>query len=370
MSKNIELQESINEAVEKEITAKKLDGKDAQEYVEELREGVRLGDQRAVSSLQDLVNLIVITYNYKVKLKNGMSEFINQFIDEARDDNGNGRRYIYHPVQKGDDFQATDFVPTAVDASQFKVHFLKFKNDRGALEAGSIQKRYRITYQKPQLITYFINGQLDQFIEAEIASRMNMAKDVFLYDHIMKKLIDTSTKGKAISGVATDLFACLTTEVFPAIEDMKLNSSDYNVDRTFAEGIDASSKDDLIMLLNVKVATMIKSNLMSQLFNAAKISLTDYVGQIHIANREFDFTGPNVKAKATYYVPANKIFVIDKRHYFRVITMLSAGGDQDYPLNMTHMKVYHQWLASGYLPWGKVLTYTNANLTVSPSTQP
>jgi len=47
--------------------------------------------------------------------------------------------------------------------------------------------------------------------------------------------------------------------------------------------------------------------------------------------------------------------------------MLKTPGGDYYPTNMANLQVLHHWLAAGYLPWGKVLTYKSSNLTVSPS---
>ena len=78
------LQNSIETAVEM-----KAGNQDAQSYINDLRADVRSGSPRAISNLQDLVNLIVITYNEATLLQPNMKEFINQFIDKPRDDNGN-----------------------------------------------------------------------------------------------------------------------------------------------------------------------------------------------------------------------------------------------------------------------------------------
>lgn len=360
--KNSNLNKAINVAVKA-----KAQNQAPQKYIDELREQVQAGDSRAVSTLQDLLNLIVITYNESTLLMGGMGEFVSQFIDAPRSDNGNGRRYIKHFTQPGDNYAPNDFVATGTNEPRFKVAFIKFKNDNGTLAAGSEQKRFKIVYRKPDLITYFVNGQLREFIDEWIVSQIDDSLKIYLYDYVIKKLVDTNNNGKSINGTATNIFDCFTQEIFPECKKMLLNDAAYNVDKTLTESIDASDKDDLIMLMSVKTKTMLESNIKSQLFNSTKIDLNNYVGQVHVPNNKFTFNGNTVGVEAAQYIPENKIIVFDRRNYLRVLTMLEASGRQDYPLNMSTLEVLHRWVASGKLPWGKVFTYTNNNLNTSPS---
>ena len=97
---------TLDNAIETAVEMK-AGNQDAQSYINDLRADVRSGSPRAISQLQDLVNLIVITYNEATILQPNMKEFINQFIDKPRDDNGNGRRYIKHFPR--DDIISKDF---------------------------------------------------------------------------------------------------------------------------------------------------------------------------------------------------------------------------------------------------------------------
>lgn len=354
-----------------EVVELKANGRDAQEYYDELKEKVKSGDSRAVSNLQDLVNLIVITYNESTLLNPGMDDFISQFIDTPRDDNGNGRRYIKHFIQPGKNYNADNFVPTTTTANKFKVQFIKFKNDQGQLETNSVQKLFQITYIEANLITYFVNGQLDVFIQEEILAQIEDSLKVYLYDYVMKLLVKTSDNnnniGKHITGTATNLFDALTNEILPECTKMTLNSDKYNVSTQLPEAIDASKKDDLIMIMSPKTKTMLDSNIMSQLFNSSKINIMNYVGQVHVPNNKFKFDEDVVKVEESQYIDENKIIVFDRRNYLRILTMLRASGTQDFPLNLARLKVLHLWLAGGKLDWGKVFTYTNSNLNNSPS---
>lgn len=361
------LQNAIEAAVEM-----KAGEKDAQSYVNDLREDVKAGSQKALSSLRDLVNLIVITYNEATLLKPNMKEFINQFIDKPRDDNGNGRRYIKHFPKVPANYDVNQFIPTGTTQPTFKVEFIKFKKDDGTLNDMSVQKKYQIVYIQSELITYFINSQLRTFIEEQILGQIQQSMEIYLYDYVLTKLVNTEpgnnvpARGKVLSGTGNNLFECIV-ELIAEVQNMKQNSNDYNVDKTLTEAIDASRTEDLILLVSPKIKAMFETEIITQLFNSANIELNKHFGQIHVPNREFNLTGPTATVKSTSYIGDDKLIVIDRKNYLRILTMLEVAGGDYYPTNMGNLQVLHHWLAAGYLPWGKVLTYKSANLTVSPS---
>ena len=361
------LQNSIETAVEM-----KAGNQDAQSYINDLRADVRSGSPRAISQLQDLVNLIVITYNEATLLKPNMKEFINQFIDEPRDDNGNGRRYIKHFPKVPGNYEIGKFIPTGTSTPQFKVEFIKFKEADGTLAPMSVQKKYEIVYIQSELITYFINSQLRTFIEEQILGQIQQSMEIFLYDYVMTKLVNTEpgnsqpNRGKIFTGTGNNLFECIV-ELITQVKDMLQNSNTYNVDQTLTEAIDASKTEDLILLVSPKVKAMFETEIITQLFNSANIELNKHFGQIHVPNRKFTLTGNTVGVEAASYMPDDKLIVIDRKNYLRILTMLKVPGGDYYPINMANLQVLHHWLAAGYLPWGKVLTYKSDRLTVSPS---
>ena len=366
---------TLDNAIETAVEMK-AGNQDAQSYVNDLREQVRAGSPRAISQLQDLVNLIVITYNEATILQPNMKEFINQFIDKPRDDNGNGRRYIKHFPRVPQNYDPNRFIPTGTTTNAFKVQFIKFKKDNGDLDTLSVQKRYEIVYIQSQLITYFINSQLRTFIEEQILGQIQQAMEIYLYDYVMTKLVDTeqvssgnnqhAQRGKLITSQKANLFECMV-ELIAEVKKMKQNSSDYNVDQTLTEAIDASKTEDLILLVSPKIKAMFETEIITQLFNSANIQLDKHFGQIHVPNRKFNLTGQTATVEQTSYIGDDRLIVIDRKNYLRILTMLEIPGGDYYPTNMANLQVLHHWLAAGYLPWGKVLTYKSSNLTVSPS---
>ena len=335
------LQNSIETAVEM-----KAGNQDAQSYINDLRADVRSGSPRAISQLQDLVNLIVITYNEATLLKPNMKEFINQFIDEPRDDNGNGRRYIKHFPKVPGNYEIGKFIPTTTSTPQFKVEFIKFKEANGTLAPMSVQKKYEIVYIQSELITYFINSQLRTFIEEQILGQIQQSMEIFLYDYVMTKLVNTEpgnsqpNRGKIFTGTGNNLFECIV-ELITQVKDMLQNSNTYNVDQQLTEAIDASKTEDLILLVSPKVKAMFETEIITQLFNSANIELNKHFGQIHVPNRKFTLTGNTVGVEAGSYMPDNKLIVIDRKNYLRILTMLKVPGGDYYPINMANLQVLH-----------------------------
>ena len=361
--------ENLDQAIELAVEAR-ANGGDSQEYIDTLKDNVRAG--KSIDELQALLNLIVITYNEATLLKPGIAEYLRQFWDEADWNSGNGKRYIKHFPQIPQNYDASKFIPTEVSSNAFKVHFLKFKNDDGTLAEGSEQKVYQIVYIQEQLITYFINGKMRKFIEEEILAQLEQPKLMYMYEKVVAYQVDTlntdgtAKNGKLLNGQGANLFESIV-ELLDEVALMRQTSSEYNVDKTLVEAFDSSAKENLIMLVSPKVKTMLGTDVMSQLFNAAKIELTEHVGQVYVPDNKFDFTGPTIKSQNVCYVDDETIIVFDKKNYVRFLDVLKFAGSQDYVTNMAHQKVIHQWFAKTKLPWGKVLTYKNANLTVSPS---
>lgn len=375
-----ETEKAIEKAVEVRAAKANVSG---QEYIDNLkRELVEDRASRAATNeLQDLVNLIVITHQQLTELKPGMEVFANQFIDQRRSDKqGNGNRYIKHYIQEGKEWSTIKdkFVPTELsNLEAMSRQFIKFKEDDGNLATGSKQWAFPVVWRTTEMITYFIDGQLGEYIEDQIIGQIQQSIEVKKYDYIMGLITADvqANKGKVITGQATNLFDALTTEVFPECEKMLLNSHEYNYNSDLTYACDASHKDDLVMLVAPTLQTKLKSNIMSQLFNSKNIEIKNFVGDIHVVNNKFRsdnglYTTKNADNNGTTsYLDENTIIVIDKRNYLKILTMLEFSGEQDYPLNMSHMRVIHLWLASGKLGWGKLFIYKNPNLMTMPGNE-
>lgn len=375
-----ETEKAIEKAVETRAARAGVSG---QEYIDNLkRELVEDRASRAATNeLQDLVNLIVITHQQLTELKPGMEVFANQFIDQRRSDKqGNGNRYIKHYIQEGKawDTIKDKFVPDALSKTNaMSVQFIKFKNDDQSLATGSQQWAFPVVWRTTEMITYFIDGQLGEYIEDQIIGQIQQSIEVKKYDYIMELIKEdvSGNKGKTINGTSANLFDALTTEIFPECEKMLLNSHEYNYDNQLIYACDASQKDNLVMLVAPTLQAKLKSNIMSQLFNSKNIEIKNFVGDVHVVNNKFRsesglYTTKNSGNNGTTpYLDENTIIVIDKKNYLKILTMLEFSGEQDYPLNMSHMRVVHLWLASGKLGWGKFFVYKNQNLRVMPGNE-
>ena len=376
-----ETEKAIEKAVESRAAKAGVSG---QEYVDNLkRELVEdRASRSATNELQDLVNLIVITHQQLTELKPGMEVFANQFIDQRRSDKqGNGNRYVKHYIQEGKEWSTIKdkFVPTELSKmNAMSRQFIKFKEDNDTLAAGSQQWAFPVVWRTADMITYFIDGQLGEYVEDEIIGQIQQSIEVKKYDYLMNLILAdvTNNKGKVINGQAANLFDALTTEIFPECEKMLLNSHEYNHNAELIYACDASHKEDLVMLVSPTLQAKLQSNIMSQLFNSKNIEIKNFVGDVHVTNNKFKAKDGLYTTKfndgnnnTVPYLDENTIIVIDKQNYLKILTMLKFSGEQDYPLNMSHMRVVHLWLASGKLGWGKFFVYKNTNLRIMPGNE-
>ena len=376
------LQEAVDEAVvdqTNQINQETGQNLSPQENIDRMKRDIQQGQAqvmaapgaqaRALSQLQDLVSLIVVTYQEKTILYSQIGFLINS-VSKYDLEQGNGIRFIKHVPVAGKDFEPNKFIPDQLDPDKFRTYRIEFYDSQtGALKPNSSKRKWEITYRQADLIQYFIDGQLSTFINEQILGKIKQSMKIWMYDLIMKNLVKTAGKGKhlAASVNATNLFDALTMDLLPEIRRMHLNSAEYNYDQAEQNIFDASHKNDLVMLVHPDVKVKLDTNIKTQLFNAAKLDLYDFVGQIHEVNFKFNLVdGQPVTMATDTYIDPNTIIVFDKRNYFKFIKMLEVSGRQDFPYNMTTLEILHYWSTFDFLPWGKVLTYTNPNLNTQP----
>lgn len=362
MSKKVE-RTPLQKETDAFIDANKSANQTRKQYVEELREGVKNRNVKALDTLNDLKNLIVKKIQQETIL-NIRDEFLDKFVFNAPD--GNGVHYIKHFIRPGKQFEKNKFIPDALTEFAQKSHFVQFKDNAGALMPNSRQWMWSVVIQKSELITYFLSGQMTEFIAKQINEQLDQSIKVYFYHNIMEFLKNIRNV-KTINGTATNLFDALTLEILPEINKMKLNSNAYNIDQTWTDAIDASKKSDLMLFKNVKTDTLLKSHIMSQLFNSNKIELSDYVGQQHVSNYQFNLTADVVGTNADYYVPEDEIWVLDTANSVKTPIFFDESGTQEFVNNVSYLSVHHVWFTIDALPWGKMFKYKNANLNNSPA---
>lgn len=341
-------------------------GKTAAQLQADLKAEANTKAPWALSTVDDLTHLIVEKYQQTIILNSSLKTFYNSF--EKHTPQGNGVEFLKHVPTSPNVFQPAKFVPDDFTGYNFRRQIIKFKEDNGQLAPDAYQDRYLVVWTPSQLFTKFINGQYLEFIQNDIISKIDQSFTLVMYHRLMEFIIKKVKAGKTINGTAANMFSSITEEVIPSISKFKLNTNEFNLDQTLTEIYDASQKEDIILLCNSKVASMLKSNIMSQLFNSSNIDLHDWVGQVHIVNNKINLVPDKpIEHLAVPYLDDNEIIVFDKTNFVKILQMLEESGAQDYPLNMSSMRVFHYWYVMGALDWGKAFYYNNANLTVSPT---
>ena len=351
--------EALNEVAEKQ-------GKSASQLQADLKAEEHTKSNWALSTVDELTHMIVEKYQQTIILNSSLETFYNSF--EKHTPSGNGVEFLKHVPTSPNVFQLGKFIPDDFTGYKFRKQIIKFKEDDGQLAPDAYQDRYLVVWTQTELFTKFINGQYLEFIQNDVISKIDKSFTLVMYHRLMEFIVKKVKAGKNINGTAANMFSCITEEVIPAISKFKLNTNEFNLDQTLTEIYDASKKEDIILLCNSKVASMLKSNIMSQLFNSRNIDLHDWVGQVHIVNNKIRLVPDKpIEHLAVPYLDDNEIIVFDKTNFVKILQMLDQSGAQDFPLNMSSMRVFHYWYVMGALDWGKAFYYNNANLTVSPT---
>lgn len=351
--------EELTNLAEKENTT-------PEELYEDLKVGVAKKDPRALSTVQDLTQMIVEKYQQTLFLHPTLKTFIN-FFEKDRPQ-GNGRQYIKHVPVAPNEYKKNEFIPTGFTDNNFYQQVIKFAEDDGSLAPNAYKDRYSVVWTTTELFTRFINGQYLEFIQNDIASKMDAPFTLTMYDRIMNFLIDKVKAGKQITGNRPDMFSTITEELIPAISRFQLNTNEFNLKQTLTEIYDASKLEDIVLLCNSKVYSMLKSNIMSQLFNSSNIKLEEWVGTVHIVNNKVTLTPDQpIQHLAVPYLDDTEIIVYDKKNFIKIFNMLNEKGAQQYPLNLGELRVLHYWWVIGALDWGKAFYFKNPNLTTSPT---
>lgn len=347
-----------------------------QDFINDLKVGAEIEDRAAIQTIEGLAQMIVRVFSYSYMISTNITELIKKFVVIENQGRGAGARFEIPVPTTPTNYDPNKFVPDKLKETPALFEIIKFyKDDNKTLTDYAFKKLFSMVYSRSTLIAYFLNSQLSEFLANQIHTQIEQSPNLFMYDYLMTKLTDTvntdgttAKRGLFVKGTAKDAFQCWTKEIFPTIRRMTQNNDEFNVEANLDVAHTAITRKDLILLAHPDVLTLLENNLQSQLYNSAKIDPYLYVGHIHASNAKFDFTGEKVKTKKDeYYVAKDTIYVIDKENYFKMLRMLKFDGEQDFVLNMSTLKVLHLWLAAGYLPWGKVFTYKNANLLISPS---
>ena len=342
------------------------EGTTPEQLYTDLKAEVARNDTRALSTVQDLTQMIVEKYQQTLLLHPTLKTFINFFTKDRPQ--GNGRQYIKHIPVAPNEYDKSKFIPDNFTDNHFYQQIIKFLEDDGSLAPNAYKDRYAVVWTTTELFTRFINGQYLEFIQNDIASKMETSFTLTMYDRIMNFLIDKVKAGKQITGTRPDMFSTVTEELIPAIARFQLNTNEFNLKQTLTEIYDASKLEDIVLLCNSKVYSMLKSNIMSQLFNSSNIKLEEWVGTVHIVNNKITLTPDQpIQHLAVPYLDDTEIIVYDKKNFIKIFNMLNEKGAQQFPLNLGDLRVFHYWWVIGALDWGKAFYFKNPNLTVSPT---
>lgn len=288
---------------------------------------------------------------------------------------GNGKEYIIDLLTGSEQWVVTDFNPTSItDPSVYAKYIAMYEKATDGtvtLSPKAYQFKKTLTLRQEQWYPYFTSGDLRTFIE-NIVNRMIKSYMVYKYDK-MATLISTMPITKKITGTATNLFDCLSTEVFPAIEDMTLLNQSYSIDNVNTPNVDTLDFSDMLMFVPLNVKTGLMRGIKSQLFNSHFMEIGAGIPESNIITLgdkityPTDGSGNRVSVQdGTPYLNKDQIRIIDQTA-IKHLQQVNQSGSQSYNNNLTIQMTLHIWGVIDYLSWHKALEYTNPAINVLPN---
>lgn len=341
--------------------------------------------------------------------------FVNVF-DDVKIEAGNTKEYVFKPDTGMSEYTpneriASGIVDPKVYASTASMYTIDRTAGTKTLTPNAYQFRKLATVLRNEWIPYFIQGRLEEFISS-ITSSMRRTYSYFKAHTILQRLyVETSLavnkasnaqatregKVKLVEGEASNLYAALSKEIFPILQNMSLGEPLYpfgaDANNNYTDAILTSSPDDLIMIvpeafkpqLAAMLATMPTASMFdistfinpnniitlgSQLaipgakdltINGTGTSATVQVGKI--AGDENNTISKDLSKK---YLPENTILIFDKR-YIKHLLQIDVNSSQDWARNLSSDIYLHVWGVSKILPWAPIVAYTNPNLLTMPT---
>lgn len=366
--------QAVNEAV------KRVEGEgvDAEQFYNETVQNMKSNNYstraNAYQKAADFTSQLAMLILYQ-EIEKGLTDltkydWINRFSSGFIRE-GNSVELVKYLNTGNENFDPDKFIPNEVikPLIESKIISMYVKNAQGDVELSEHGYQYKkpLTIQDSLWIPYFTGGNLMVFV-SRIRESMVVSYKLFLINKFEQFITNLTLPEITPSAEATDMFTSLSNDVFPAIEEMQYLGTKFNLDAN-SKVIDAVKREDLLMIVNYKLYSKIRTGMQSRLFNAKLIDLASAIPQENIIAVKGSVNPAGVKDVFTTgndWLGEDEIILIDKnaiRHYLQI----DLNSSQAYAENMTLMLYLHVWGTIDYVPWLKGAKYKNPNLTKLPA---
>jgi len=322
-------------------------------------------------SRQFTTELLKLVLKQEIQSGTGDITYMKSFIDIFNGgalDVGNAFQLITPLITGNGTYSPNNYLPAGVTKLSNESTVIAMENADGTLTTNAYRFWKKISLQAPLWTIYFKSGNLAQYIlEQRVA--MEEAYTLFMFDKIAENITNTTFK-KSIIGTATDVFKCLTEEVYPEIARMQKFNSEFNISATSKKS-SATAKDDLLMIISDVLLSKLATGVQSQLYNEKFIAIDSIINPDNIISLGNKIIIGGMEAvvavdTSNKYVNNNELFVISKKAWLH-LTQYHGNSEQLYGENMTIEVNVHGWGVYGQIPWKQGFKYTNHALDVMPS---
>lgn len=386
--KNIEKVTPISEDPATELAhdiAKEMGFDNAKQLIEETAKNVkssnRATSQKARAIAAEFTKQLALLILYQEIEKPSIPAKYNwaEKFNDTMIQNGNSKEFIA-PIYTGNGvYNADEFIPTKATSPIIETKIISMyveqANGTRQLAPNAYQYRKTLTLNESQWFPYFMAGKLGEFI-GTISAMMRESYKLFkiaklesyIKNMTFNKTITGNGNGNTTAGTNQDMFACLSNEVIPAIEQMQYLNTEYNLGAT-SKYIAAPASSDILVFMNNKVKSKLRTGVMSRLFNAHLISLNEVIpadNWIGTAGSVQNADDDNAITIGQDWIDENTIYVFDK-NAIRHCLQIDRTESQAWAQNMTLQIVLHIWGTIGDLPWNKGFKYVSDKLSVLPN---
>lgn len=372
---------------------------------------------RATRAARKLVNELLEKVLYQeLTTPDGLSQFsFVDVFDDIKIEAGNTKEYVFKPdtgmsTYTPNERIATGIIDPKVYASTASMYTIDKAAGTKTLTANAYQFRKLATILRNEWIPFFIQGRLEEFI-SQITSSMRRTYNYYKAHTMLQRLyIETALatnkatgaqnqregKVKLVEGTASNLYAALSKEIFPILQNMSLGEPMYpfgaDANNSYTDAILVSNPDDLIMIVPEAFKPQLAA-LQSTLPTASLFDIGTFINPKNIITLGSQLVIPGAKNLALSgsgsgatvqvtttpgdendtiskdltkkYLPDNTILIFDKR-YIKHLLQIDVNSSQDWARNLSTDIYLHVWGVSKILPWAPIVAYTNPNLLTMP----
>ena len=282
---------------------------------------------------------------------------------------GNQKEYVADLDTGTSSYSNEPFVPEHQTMQKLEKWTLQIYTKQGAtvqLSPQAYQFKKEQTLPVNEWLPYFKKNALNEYITKKQQS-LNRAYKIFIYNKLCSIITD-KTKGKVITGTATNLYDALL-ELAPEIDGMLFYNYKYNADQSTKLPYAANSKDILIFTSR-KVRSAIMNGIKSQSFNAQFVGTSErtytYDNVKCLGDKVVQGDQNTVNTVTDEWLDDNTIIVIDISR-IRHIIQVDENATQGFAANLTEYLSKHVWGVIDILPWCKKIVYKNTNLRSIPT---